>query len=145
MERSECPDFADLSACIDGELGADRRIAVEEHLRGCDECRHQVGELHSVSRAMRASLEGIAAIDVVEQVRWRVSEQSRDVARRYSAFGLVPLALTASLILGVGVTLGSRLASPVPSADLWTAARMAPFVAVPPGNVCLNYPSCYLR
>lgn len=145
MERSECPSFADLSAHLDGELGAKQRVVVEGHLRECSHCRNEVSRLRALSNTLGTSHASIAPIDIVEQVRERVANQSRDVARRHSLLGLVPLALTASILLGIGINLGSRLANPLPMADLSTAARMAPFVAVPPGNVCLNYPTCYLR
>lgn len=145
MDRRECPGDMMLSAHLDDELNATQRAAVQAHLRVCDFCASQVAEMRELSLALRSSRAAIPPIDVVEQVRWRIAEHALGRGRRRAAIGLVPLALAASIVLGIGVTLGSRLANPLPTADVSTAARLAPFGAVPPGNVCLNYPSCYRR
>lgn len=42
-----------MSAYHDGELGVEEQIALEEHLRGCEECRSEAAELRSLSAAIR--------------------------------------------------------------------------------------------
>lgn len=145
MVSSECPGFTELSAYMDDEVSAEESAELEAHLSICPVCSNQAAELRGLSHTMRVSPAFIPPIDVVEQVRWRVAPRTVSEQRQHAVFGLLPLALAASIILGLGVTLGSRLANPIPLADLSTAARLAPFGAVPPGNVCLNYPTCYSR
>lgn len=146
MDRDECPGFDVLSAHLDGALSsAEDGAALEEHLRLCTACRTQLVEMRELSHALGASAEAIPPIDVVEQVRYRIAGQGATEKSRRQAIGFVPLALAASIVLGFGVTLGTRLVSQVPPADLSTTVRLAPFGAVPPGNVCLNYPRCYRR
>jgi len=45
-----------LSEYIDGELAAEVRAAVEEHLRGCDGCARFGGELRATVEALRRHL-----------------------------------------------------------------------------------------
>ena len=145
MDRNECPSFSLLSAHHDGELSKQENVVVESHLRGCAGCRAQVAELRELSQAFRSPRIAIQPIDVVGQVRRGIAEKTASAPRQRSGIGLVPIALAASIVLGLGVTLGSRLASPLHPSDLSTAARLAPFGAVPPGNICLDYPTCYSR
>lgn len=52
-----CRDVLDdLSAYVDGELGAERTHQVEEHLRGCDRCERFGGTFAHVVGALRAEL-----------------------------------------------------------------------------------------
>jgi anti-sigma factor RsiW len=52
-----CGEVLDgLSAYVDGELPAERRERVEEHLRGCDVCARFGGEFKATIRALRAHL-----------------------------------------------------------------------------------------
>lgn len=45
-----------LSEYLDDELGAERRAAVEEHLRGCDGCARFGGEFRATVGALREHL-----------------------------------------------------------------------------------------
>lgn len=45
-----------LSDYLDGDLGAERRAAVEEHLRGCDGCARFGGEFRATVSALRDHL-----------------------------------------------------------------------------------------
>jgi anti-sigma factor (TIGR02949 family) len=45
-----------LSDYLDGELAAEDRARLEEHLRGCDGCARFGGEFRATVRALRAHL-----------------------------------------------------------------------------------------
>jgi anti-sigma factor (TIGR02949 family) len=48
--------LAHLSDYLDGELPAEARARVEDHLRGCSECARFGGEFRSTVQALKAHL-----------------------------------------------------------------------------------------
>jgi anti-sigma factor RsiW len=63
-----------LSDYLDGELDADARGAVEEHLRGCDGCARFGGELRATVRALRDHLVAQPAPAPPSRLRERLAE-----------------------------------------------------------------------
>jgi anti-sigma factor RsiW len=52
-----CGEVLDqLSAYVDGDLPADERARIEDHLRGCDGCARFGGEFSATVGALRAHL-----------------------------------------------------------------------------------------
>jgi len=49
-----------LSAYLDGEVGRDVRVAMEEHLAACAQCRSRLAELGAVGAVVRTHVEGRA-------------------------------------------------------------------------------------
>lgn len=144
MNKENCPDFDTLSAYADGELGQPDRALLETHLDGCAECQRlyrRLQELHGDFSALR---DAPPQIDIAAQVRARIEAPCNDRRRiGWLPIGLIPFAMAASLALVVGIELGSRLTLEHEALDVASAARLAPFSALPPGNVCLGHSSCY--
>ncbi len=70
-----------LSDYLDGELLADARRAVEDHLRGCDGCARFGGELRATVQAVRAHL--LASPAPPPRLRDRLAEAlAREPGRR---------------------------------------------------------------
>lgn len=144
MNTENCPDFETLSAYADGEISQPDRALVEGHMKDCDHCMRdylQLQSLHDGFRPLRAEL---PEIDIVATVRSRIEAPCSQKPRTgWLPIGLIPFSIAASLALVVGIELGSRLTAEIDTVDVASAARMAPFSAIPPGNVCLGHTSCY--
>lgn len=144
MNEENCPDFDTLSAYADGELDQPDRALLETHLDGCDECRRDYQRLQQLHMDFSALRTEPLEIDMVAQVRARIEAPCHDRGRiGWLPIGLIPFALAASLALVVGIELGSKLTVEHGTVDVASAARLAPFSAMPPGNVCLGHSSCY--
>lgn len=57
-----------LSALVDGELGPDERRGVDEHLAGCDSCRHEVAALERARELLRSLPELDPPVDFIEAI-----------------------------------------------------------------------------
>lgn len=106
MESHQGPhaDTEALSAFIDGELGAEERLATTEHLRVCDACR---AELESLRRAnaMLASLPPKSlSSEASRELRKAVLEKAPG-RRRRQRWGAVAgaIGLAAAVLIGVVV------------------------------------------
>lgn len=89
MTHETCSDL--LSAYIDGELNLDRRLAVDDHLRVCDECRTSVRELAMVrdtlSSAPNGSFQALPRWSEIQRavVRFGAAKSRRRmIARRFA-------------------------------------------------------------
>jgi anti-sigma factor (TIGR02949 family) len=77
-----CSDvLARLSDYVDGELPADERARVEEHLRGCDGCARFGGAFGATVRALREHLS--TPRDLPDELRDRIRRAlDEDAGRR---------------------------------------------------------------
>ena len=61
-----------LSSYLDGELSRERRLRVERHLQGCEECRHRLEGLHRVVQR----LEGLGRISPIPYLEQQVLQSA---------------------------------------------------------------------
>jgi hypothetical protein len=121
-----------LSDYLDDELTPAERRAVEEHLAGCAECTHTLGELRRVVERARALPSRPPGADLWSGIERRMSAGGTIAAfrplrpaQRFS-FTLPQLAAAAVLIAAVSGTVAVRLAGPRAGS---TVAPPAPAVA----------------
>jgi Putative zinc-finger len=98
-----------------GELDGAERVRMEEHLAACARCQATRREVDEEQRVAVAALpfEALAAGVAERLARGDEALAARAaVRRRAPAMRLVPLALAASLAIGVAVPLVSRLSAP---------------------------------
>ncbi len=98
-----CPDREILSAWMDGELEAPWSGAVEEHLRGCAECREKLGALERTRELLQSDPEPELA-GPMERVRRSVlarglAERPATPFWRRKVAMPVPLAAAAMLLV----------------------------------------------
>ena len=109
----------DLTAWLDGELPAERRGEVAEHLRGCAECS---GEQRALSRTwdLLDYVESIRPLDEwTRRFRARVAE---DRSRERWRWGRMSLA-AAAVLLVTALVLLRRGGTPEPSIDPFESDR----------------------
>ena len=101
--------IARVRRLLAGELTGEEQARTEVHLAGCTRCQAARDEVVAEDRAVRAALpfETFAA-----GVAERLARDERRAAPRRTARRWVPLALAASLAVGVAVPLVARLAGP---------------------------------
>jgi len=76
-----CSDvLARLSDYLDGDLPAEERARVEEHLRGCEGCARFGGEFAATVRGLRAHLGAATSVpgEVKERIRRAIDEEGED-------------------------------------------------------------------
>ncbi|MCP2501351.1 MAG: zf-HC2 domain-containing protein [Deltaproteobacteria bacterium] len=116
-----------LTAFHDGELPADGRARVEEHLRGCPECAALLADLARVDRAAGVPDPGPAYWDrfnarVMDRVERAANGPEGRVLRpkggwmREQFRYLVPAAAVAALVVGIVYYGGMRPGAPPPAA-----------------------------
>jgi len=144
MNKENCPDFETLSAYADGEISQPDRALVELHLEGCGHCKQNYSRLLSLHENFETLRMQLPQIDIIAKVHNRIEAPCSERRRiGWLPIGLIPFSLAASVALVVGIELGSLLTTEHGAVDVASAARMAPFSAIPPGNVCLGHTSCY--
>ena len=75
----DCLGFdAELSALIDGELGAESLARVEAHLAGCARCRERLDELRAVDLALAALPARVASTDLAARLARRIAVEPRE-------------------------------------------------------------------
>jgi anti-sigma factor RsiW len=80
MECREVENVAELS--FDGELEAEERAALEDHLRHCLPCRRRVHDLGWIHSQVRTHLRSVSAESTPLGLRTRVSARVREEERR---------------------------------------------------------------
>ena len=126
-----------LTAFHDGELPADERARVEEHLRGCPECAALLADLARVDRAAGVPDPGPAYWDrfnarVMDRVERGANVPGVRVLRpkggwmREQLRYLVPAAAAAALVVMIVYYGGMRPAAPTPAAPPAVSKPAAP-------------------
>lgn len=82
FEPELCPSLPDVEALWDGELDAERTVAVRLHLSGCDQCAAELRQLEAYSGLLREAdpalaLAPVACQRVRQQLLARVAEELR--------------------------------------------------------------------
>lgn len=80
--RAGHPAEQDLSAYLDGALGADQRGALEIHLEGCAPCRAGLAELRSAKSALSVLREAEPPETWLPELRQRLSGDEAPALRR---------------------------------------------------------------
>ena len=114
-----------LSAYLDGELTADERASVEEHLASCAPCRAELEEERDIRTAVRSLAPVDPPFGFYERIlREGPADPAQPKKRRFK-FGMANLVATAAawiLVLGVA-NLNSHGGSVSPSANDYVAAH----------------------
>ena len=142
-----CPPVEDLSALMDGELGAAQAEAVKAHALGCPVC----GPLLQSFTALRADLsplrEARCQTDLAAIVLPQLPRSAPRRTRRpppwagWLQFG--PQAMAGAAALGMGAYLGLTLVAG--SGAALRPAAMSVFDGEPAGAYCAGLPSCSAR
>src|SRR4051794_37890962 len=71
-----------LSAYLDGEVGAEERVRIEEHLKGCGVCAGALEELRKIRGLLQRLSVRQADGAFLKRVHARVDAEIREAARR---------------------------------------------------------------
>jgi hypothetical protein len=152
-----------LSAFLDGELVAEERDGIVEHLKGCRQCRGEMEDLARVSKLISSVQDVEASPYFVSRLKRRISEErsTRSLLLRLVEWmrgvGAVPLAVRAgaTLLLVISVLVGSHLGSTIHRQQLKSAAQsgaqleeslnLASFDDFPDGSLGDVYGSLYVE
>lgn len=120
-----------LAEYVDGSLPQRERTAVEAHLEGCDECRHEIVLARGARRALR-SLPSLVEIPVPADVAAPALAEASTSSRAATSAGTTPrwyraggLAAAAAIVVVLAVTLPRLGQSPTGSRDPLGAAEAA--------------------
>ncbi len=141
-----CPTLEAMSAYADGELGADERAAVDDHLASCAGCRTWLVELRAAQQELRSLADESLGIDLSQVVRGRIEALPRPAApgRTGGWRGwrwLVPAGLGAAASLSLGLGLGMALTVPA-TLPRPVGGALEVFAPVAPGGLCAGAASC---
>lgn len=138
-----CRKTEDLSAYLDGELGAKARLRFESHLAACSDCQATMASLQHIRTCFHAPSQEEIGIDLAATLpRGPARRPLPRGLPRFSWWQLLPIAFTAAATLSLGVFLGTSL---LRSHDTEMAApQLAMFDPIPPGSVCIGlFAGCY--
>ncbi len=144
-DQEECPRIEALSALIDDELEAGRRIALQAHLAGCVICAPVLADMRRLHADFAALPAPRSDFDVAAEVDRRIGAlappRTSPILRpsRPRWWQVALLAPGGAAALAIGLSLGASL---VPTAGGATAAQMASFSALPPGALCPASQAC---
>jgi anti-sigma factor RsiW len=96
-----------LERFVKGEISADRRQLLEEHLKGCEQCRARVEEERTISLAIRAAGRAELRRDLADRLSRRFTSDTYGVWRW--------MAVAAVLVAAVGIWRLLLPVTPVPS------------------------------
>jgi anti-sigma factor RsiW len=141
--KDNCVDHETLSAYADGELEGAAAQQVAAHLSMCADCAARMEELRQLQALFAPLREEWAPINVVDAVCARVVQEP---ACRWGwrQLAVVPFVLLSFASLLLGAKLGTQLMAPQ-QPSVAVSVRLAPFAAVPPGNLCIGHASCYSK
>lgn len=141
--NSYCRKTEDLSAYLDGELGAKARLGFESHLAGCADCQTMMADLQRLRTCFLGLPEEDVGVDLAAALPRRPARRTLPMGLpRLSLWQLLPVAFTAAATLSLGVFLGTSLLG---GHDIEVAApKLALFDPIPPGSVCIGlFAGCY--
>lgn len=95
MKCQECEEL--LHAYLDGELDAAQRAAVDQHLKGCDDCRQSLEHVHMLQRALQMPELRYTASDTLRQ-RIKTQLRKADARERRPAFPRLGMAAAAAMV-----------------------------------------------
>jgi len=135
MKHDEYRDLLLLSAS--GGIDADEQAVLERHLKTCDQCSREYGELQNLHRALTEHRPGIEADErLLNEARQELRIALRKEALRRSAwfswldpgeYGPAPrFALGAAFTLAIGFLLGRSLFPPAPVQENLPVASLTP-------------------
>lgn len=151
-DRAQCPRIEDISALVDGELGASAARELKMHAAQCAAC----GPVLLRFTAMHIEFQGLrdvrSDVDIASLVLPQLPQpkpraQPQVPRRRPSPWGglaqLGPRAVGGAAALGIGAWLGLSLVAG--GAGALRPAAMSVFDGEPPGAYCAGLPSCTSR
>lgn len=94
-------DLEDLSAWLDGELGAEDVQGLEAHLQGCDECRTRLEAIRRPTVVLRATEAPAMTADETRQLRQQVTAKMGRRSREKTLAWAGGLATAAAAVLGL--------------------------------------------
>lgn len=97
----------DLSARLDGELSPEESNVLDEHLRGCPDCRAHEWSLRRVRRTLRTQ-PAEEVPDLAAQILERVEPGSRSVRRSRGRVAAVAALVTAAVLAGSSLLTSRR-------------------------------------
>jgi hypothetical protein len=131
------PFDADLSALIDGELGAGRRAEIEAHVASCAGCSHRLAALRAVDGALAALPSPAVAPDLRARLAGRLaaepgprSARPPPARSRRMLRAALPAAAAAALALYLALRAPAPPGEPPEPAAI---AKAPPAAAVEPG------------
>lgn len=148
--KERCPRMEQLSALVDGELAAQARAEIEAHAAACPICGAALADIEALGSDFERLPRPAPPVDLAHLVgeRIRIAEQQARApqgARRSRArmpwWKLMPAALGAATVLGMGVGAGNVLMMGAGVASR-AALEMSVFATVPPGGLCLAGEAC---
>lgn len=140
------PDLAELSAYLDGELDANARQHVVDHLAACPRCAASLARLQGLAADFRALPEASLGVDLAGVIEGRLATAPRrpSESRGRDWWLHLPVAIGAAASIAAGVFMGSALVTGGgATAPRVTAMRV--FDPMPPGNLCVGLESCYVK
>ncbi len=134
-EEQNCPPIEQLCACIDGELLAAAREALDRHVAGCALCRARIDQFTALGSALKGLPDMSCGRDLAPLVDRRIAASERKTVRRAPRIGwsLLPQTLGGLAALAAGAYLALVLTA---GAALTRPAAMAVFDPSPPGALC---------
>lgn len=141
--NSYCRKTEDLSAYLDGELGAKARLGFESHLAGCSDCQTMMANLQRLRTCFHGLPEEEVGVDLAATLPRRPARRTLPMGLpRLSLWQLLPVAFTAAATLSLGAFLGTSLLG---GHDIEVGTpKLALFDPIPPGSVCVGFfAGCY--
>ncbi|MCD6675551.1 MAG: zf-HC2 domain-containing protein [Burkholderiaceae bacterium] len=143
---TKCPTIEAMSAYADGELAAEQRTALDEHLASCARCRSWLVALRAAQRELRSLADESLGFDLSQVVRGRIEALPRPAAagRAGSRSGwrwLVPAGLGAAASVALGLALGLVLTAPT-ALPRPLGGALEVFAPGAPGGLCAGAGSC---
>ena len=109
-----CPDDETLAAYLEGSLPKGERDKTEEHLALCEKCTENLISISEAETSSPYPYDGYASPHMVRRAKDLIRPEERDgilsrLSSWFSTFKLLPVMVTAALVLVVGVSIFYRM------------------------------------